>query len=141
LGGKQSSPSNESKIVLNFPPQQWNRVAKLSMAHTDGIPIEYTSSTHSSLAMWAISHFSNDFPNNPDEYSELLHDFENHITSRISEFAQKSNLHIVRMQLGALRSKPGTVPQIAQAQRLPYKHIQGKISQSTLHWIHACYSQ
>jgi hypothetical protein len=101
------------KIVLNFPLQQWNRVAKLSMAHTDGIPIEYTSSTHSSLAMcWAISHFSNE-PNNPDKYSELLHDFENHITSRISEFAQKLNLHIVHMQPGALRSKPGTVPQIA----------------------------
>jgi hypothetical protein len=101
------------KIILNIPSNQWDRVAKISMAHSDGIPIEFTSSTHSSLAMWAISQFTTDYPNNPDEYSELLRNFENHITTCISEFAQNSNLHIVRMQPGALRSKPGTVPQRA----------------------------
>jgi hypothetical protein len=60
------------------------------MAYSDGIPIEHTSSTRSSLAMWAISHFSNDFPNNPDEVSELLHLFENHITTHISELTIKN---------------------------------------------------
>jgi hypothetical protein len=31
-----------NKIVLHVPPHQWNRAAKISMAHTDGIPIEFT---------------------------------------------------------------------------------------------------
>jgi hypothetical protein len=101
------------KLVITFPLHHWNRVSRISMAYSKGSPIEYTSSTHSSLATWAISHFTNVFPKDPDNISQLLHLFEKHISTCISEFAQNSKLHIVRMQPGALRSKPGTAPQRA----------------------------
>jgi hypothetical protein len=83
------------------------------MAYPEGGQIDYTSSTHSSLSMWAMSHYSKDYPDNPEVFTQLLSEFENNITTRISEFVTNCNLHVVRLQPGALRSMPGTVPQRA----------------------------
>jgi hypothetical protein len=42
------------EIVLTIPSNLWKRVSKISMSRPDGRPIEYTSSSHASLAMWTI---------------------------------------------------------------------------------------
>jgi hypothetical protein len=99
------------KMVLNLPPTHWKRVSKISMAYPEGGQIDYTSLTHSSLSMWAMSHYSKDYPDNPEVFTQLLSEFENNITTRISEFVTNCNLHVVRLQPGALRSMPSTVPQ------------------------------
>jgi hypothetical protein len=83
------------------------------MAYLEGGQIEYTSLTHSSLSMWAMSHYSKDCPDNPEVFSQLLSEFENNITTRISELVTNCNLHVIRLQPGALQSMPGTVPQQA----------------------------
>lgn len=105
------------EIVTNFPASEWKRVLKISMAHLEGRPIEYTSSPHASLAMWMISHAkygkrSSD-PQQLNNFLTIVNSFEKHITTTISNFVHKSDAHVVRLQPGALRSKPGTVPQRA----------------------------
>jgi hypothetical protein len=41
-------------IVSNFPQSMWKRVAKLSLAYSDGGSIEFISSSHESLANWLV---------------------------------------------------------------------------------------
>jgi hypothetical protein len=80
------------------------------MSHLDGrSPIEYTSSSHASLAMWTIDNAKSC----KDEFLTMLHELEKFITTEISNFVHKSKEHVVRLQPGALRSMPGTVPQRA----------------------------
>jgi hypothetical protein len=97
------------KIALNIPTDLWKRVSTLSMSHLDGYPIEYTSSSHASLSMWTIDHAKNC----NHEILTMLHELEKLITAEISNFVHKSKEHVVRLQPGALRSRPGTVPQRA----------------------------
>jgi hypothetical protein len=97
------------KIVLSIPPDSWKRVSTLSMSHLEGRAIEYTSSSHASLSMWTNDHAKNC----EHEFLTMLHHFEKSITTEISNFVHKSKEHVVRLQPGALRSMPGTVPQRA----------------------------
>lgn len=101
-------------IVSNLPNSYWKRVQKVSMAHPYGRQIEYTSSAHDSLFSWMISlsKFGN-ISKIPSEHKTIM-SFEYHITRTISQFAfPLHSSHVVRLQPGALRSLPGTVPQRA----------------------------
>jgi hypothetical protein len=105
-------------IVSNFPQSMWKRVAKLSLAYTESGSIEFISSSHESLANWLIGNakYGNMSKNSKqrNEIKSLVENFESQITKSISNFVHKTDLHIVRLQPGALRSVPGvTGPQRA----------------------------
>jgi hypothetical protein len=105
-------------IVSNFPQSMWKRVAKLSLAYSDGGSIEFISSSHESLANWLIGNAkygklskNSKQQNNLKSFAE---NFESQITKSISNFVHKTNSHIVCLQPGTLRSVPGvTGPQRA----------------------------
>jgi hypothetical protein len=105
-------------IVSNFPQSMWKRVAKLSLAYSEGGSIEFISSSHESIANWLIGNAKyGNFSKNSKQRNHLkslVENFESEITKSISNFVHKTNLHIVRLQPGALRSVPGvTGPQRA----------------------------
>jgi hypothetical protein len=104
-------------IARNLPSNLWKRVLKISMAHLDGRPIEYTSSPHASLVMWMTSHAKHGkcshLSQQLNEMTLAVNGFENFVTKEISNFVHKSSTHAVRLQPGVLRSRPGTVPQRA----------------------------
>jgi hypothetical protein len=104
--------------VSNFPQSMWKRVAKLSLAYSESGSIEFISSSHESIANWLIANAKyGKLSNNSKQQNNLkslVETFESDITKSISYFVHKSNLHIVRLQPGALRSVPGvTGPQRA----------------------------
>jgi hypothetical protein len=104
-------------LVLGIPPNCWKTVSKISMSHLNGRPIEFTSSSHSSIVMWVKDHAKNNkmstFSQQTNGLISMVKDLEMMIASHISNFVHGSTAHIVRLQPGALRSKPGSVPQRA----------------------------
>jgi hypothetical protein len=105
------------EIVLKIPSNLWKRVSKISMSRPDGLPIEYTSSSHASLAMWTIDNAkkgkSSKLSQQPNKLLSMVTELEGMISENISNFVHNSTSHVVRLQPGALRSMPGTVPQRA----------------------------
>jgi hypothetical protein len=95
-------------IVSNFPQSMWKCITKFSLACLEGRSIEFILLSHESLPNWLIGNAKygklSKNSKQQNDLKSLVKTFESDITKSISYFVHQTNLHIVCLQPGALRS-------------------------------------